>query len=133
MSLSVKTMLKRELKLRLVLFLKAIGARQETFARGLLELAGQNSNINVVAGCRAGLANRIRCLIAVRALFGDESGIVLAENVDNHDSGELDLNDLFTKVQVKSDYDFVYRSHIAPTLDPDGLISSHNYRTFELH
>ena len=132
MGLSIRRRLRTTLKRRFVLFRKAIGARQETYPRGLLELACQN-NINAVAGCRAGLANRIRCLIAVRALFGDQSGIVLAENVDNHDSGELDLNDLFTKVQVKSDYDFVYRSHIVPTLDFSGLNSSNGHQTFQQH
>lgn len=80
-----------------------------------------NSHVKMASGCRAGLANRIRSLIALNALGFEDVRIYKEKLPDQHDSGEKDLDELFTKVKTyksDSEYDYIYRSHVLPSMIP---------------
>ncbi|GJL99851.1 MAG: hypothetical protein DHS20C07_15310 [Methyloligella sp.] len=80
-----------------------------------------NSHIKMASGCRAGLANRIRSLIALNALGFEDVRIYKERLPDQHDAGEKDLDELFTKVKTyksDSEYDYIYRSQVLPSMIP---------------
>lgn len=85
-----------------------------------LSQVAANKNLHVAAGCRAGLANRIRCYIALKALGFNRISCLPTENADDHNTGEHGIDTLFRSVvlDTSSSYDFVYRSHIIPSLEP---------------
>lgn len=97
------------------------------------------NGVNVASGCYAGLANRIRCLIALKALGFKDVRIVKQKLPSNHDSGEKDLDELFLNVQVygrENDYDFIYRSQVIPSMIPadkvDNRINKSDFNNLNL-
>lgn len=82
-----------------------------------------DNDIQIVSGCRAGLANRIRSFIALKGLGFSNAKIIREPLVGSHDWGGSDLDDLFLNVNVypNDEYDFVYRSHVIPSLFPSDI------------